>query len=228
MKHLVLLHGAIGAKDQLQPLADLLKDEYSIHLFNFNGHGGKPFTADEYSISSFANELHAFVLEKQIEHAFVFGYSMGGYVALFLAKKYPQLFSKVVTLATKFQWDENIAAKEAAMLNPEIILEKLPAFAAQLKDRHQPNDWQQVLVKTKEMLLQMGKENPLQLSDYATITIPVLLLLGDTDKMVSREETAAVQEQLPNADFQLLQNTAHPIEKTDIHLLASVVRNFCN
>lgn len=228
MKHLLLLHGAIGAKDQLQPLADLLKDEYSIHLFNFNGHGGKPSAADDFSISSFANELHAFVLEKQIEHACVFGYSMGGYVALFLAKKYPQLFSKAVTLATKFHWDESIAAKEAAMLNPEVILEKLPAFAAQLKERHQPNDWQQVLVKTKEMLLQMGKENPLQLSDYTTIATPVLLLLGEHDKMVSREETTAVQQQLPNADFQLLQNTAHPIEKADIHLLASVIRNFCN
>ncbi|NCU03301.1 MAG: alpha/beta hydrolase [Chitinophagaceae bacterium] len=228
MKHLLLLHGAVGAKEQLQPLADLLKDEYSIHLFNFNGHGGKPFAADEFSISSFANELHAFVVEKQIEHACVFGYSMGGYVALFLAKKYPSLFSKAVTLATKFHWNENIAAKEAAMLNPEVILEKLPAFAAQLKDRHQPNDWQQVLVKTKEMLLQMGKENPLQLHDYAAITTPVCLLLGDNDKMVTKEETTAVQQRLPNAEFQLLQNTAHPIEKTDLQQLASVIRNFCN
>lgn len=228
MKHLLLLHGAVGAKEQLQPLAYLLKDEYSIHLFNFNGHGGKPFAANEFSINSFANELHAFILEKQIEHACVFGYSMGGYVALFLAKRYPHLFHKVVTLATKFHWNETIAAKETAMLNAEVILEKLPAFAEQLKERHQPNDWQLLLNKTKEMLLQMGKENPMQLSDYAAINIPVLLLLGDNDKMVTKEETTAVQQQVPNADFQLLQNTAHPIEKTDLQQLASVIRNFCN
>jgi esterase/lipase len=39
MQHLLLLHGAIGAKDQLQPLADELKDNYFIHTLNFSGYG---------------------------------------------------------------------------------------------------------------------------------------------------------------------------------------------
>jgi esterase/lipase len=227
MKHLLLLHGAIGAKDQLQPLADLLKNDFIVHVFNFSGHGGKPFAEEHFSIEAFAAELQEYFLTQEIEQASVFGYSMGGYVALYLAKQQPQLFNKIITLATKFQWDETIAAKEVSMLNTEIILEKVPVFAEQLKQRHAPNDWKLVLDKTKTMLLQMGKENPLHPNDYTTIDQPVLLLLGDNDKMVTREETEAVQKTLPNSRFQLMEQTAHPIEKIKNEVLADIIREFC-
>lgn len=227
MKHLLLLHGAIGATDQLQPLAELLKNDFIVHPFNFSGHGGKAFAQEPFSIETFANELEDYLSMKELEHASVFGYSMGGYVALYLAKQKPHLFSEVVTLATKFYWDETVAAKEAAMLNADIILQKVPMFAEQLKHRHQPNDWKLVLEKTKAMLLQMGKENPLHLNDYAGIEIPVLLLLGDNDKMVSKAETETVQKALPKSRFQLLDQTAHPIEKVDTVLLADIIREFC-
>ena len=73
----------------------------------------------------------------------------------------------------------------------------------------------------------MGKENPLQLNDNTSIQQPVLLLLGDDDKMVTREETEAVQKALPNSRFQLLEQTAHPIEKVNIAVLAEIIREFC-
>ena len=227
MKNILLLHGAIGAKDQLQPLADLLKNDFIVHVFNFSGHGGRPFVEEPFSIQAFATEVEEYLSTQKVDQAAVFGYSMGGYVALYLAKQQPQLFSEVVTLATKFHWDETIAAKEAAMLNAEVIAEKLPSFAEQLQQRHQPNDWKLVLEKTKAMLLQMGNKNPLQLIDYTAISTPVLLLLGDNDKMVTKEETEDVQKALPNSRFQLLENTIHPIEKVNLVLLADIIREFC-
>ena len=45
--------------------------------------------------------------------------------------------------------------------------------------------------------------------------------------MVTKEETEAVQKVLPNSRFQLLEQTAHPIEKTDIAVLAGIIREFC-
>lgn len=227
MKNIVLLHGAIGSEDQLQLLAGLLKNDFTVHLFNFSGHGGKSFGDEPFSIQAFATEVEEYLSTKKVDQAAVFGYSMGGYVALYLAKQQPQLFSEVITLATKFHWDEAIAAREVGMLNADVISEKLPTFAAQLQQRHQPNDWKLVLEKTKAMLLQMGNKNPLQLIDYTAISTPVLLLLGDNDKMVTKEETEDVQKALPNSRFQLLENTIHPIEKVNLVLLADIIREFC-
>lgn len=227
MKHLLLLHGAIGAKDQLSELAGLLEKDFVVHMLNFNGHGGESFT-ESFSIAAFAAEVEEYLSTHNIHEASVFGYSMGGYVALYLAKQKSQLLNKIVTLATKFYWDEAVAAKEASMLNAEVIQEKVPAFAETLKQRHLPNDWKTILDKTKTMLLQMGKQNPLQPNHYSTISQPALLLLGDNDKMVTREETEAVQKALPNGRFQLLEQTSHPIEKVNPVVLAEIIREFCD
>jgi pimeloyl-ACP methyl ester carboxylesterase len=82
---------------------------------------------------------------------------MGGYVAIYLARYYPESVNKIITLATKFIWNETIAAKEIKMLNADKIEEELPDFAVALHKRHAPDNWKTVLEKTAAMLIEMGK-----------------------------------------------------------------------
>src|SRR4029077_13449669 len=101
MQHLLVLHGAIGAKDQLQPLAEKLRSHYIVHTLNFSGHGGETIPAT-FSIEGFANDVLHYLKQNNIDKINIFGYSMGGYVALYLAKHYPEKVNKAATLATKF------------------------------------------------------------------------------------------------------------------------------
>ncbi|MEO6540127.1 MAG: alpha/beta hydrolase [Ferruginibacter sp.] len=226
MQQILLLHGAIGAMEQLSSLEKYLAGSFLVHRLNFSGHGGSPFSVEPFSIPLFAKEVISFLDNKGIETISIFGYSMGGYVAMYLAKHHPQRIDKVITLATKFTWDEAIAAKEMKMLNAAKIEEKLPGFAASLQKRHAPNDWKTVLEKTASMLLEMGKDNPLKPADHTTIQQPVLLMLGDRDKMVSLNETLEVYKALPNAQLAVLPATAHPIEMVDPGRLAYELQRF--
>ncbi len=226
MEHLLLLHGAIGGSDQLQPLAEALQHKYNVHTINFSGHGGSAIPDEPFSIPMFAAQILDWLQENDIPEINLFGYSMGGYVSLYLAKFHPQKIKKAITLATKFYWDEAIAAKEEKLLDADIILQKIPAFAQQLIHRHAPQDWKMVLEKTKELLQGLGKNNTLQLTDYANITTPVLLLLGDQDKMITIEETVAVFELLPHAQMGMLPGTPHPIEHVHVNTLVFFINNF--
>ena len=226
MENILLLHGAIGAKDQLQPLSSALSSNYKIHALNFSGHGGTPFSEKRFSIPVFADEVINYIQENELEPLNIFGYSMGGYVAMHLAKHHPQSVNKIVTLATKFYWDEEIAAKEIKMLDADTLLQKVRAFAEQLKKRHEPNDWKIVLEKTRDMLIGLGKQNALNLEDYKTISKPALLLLGEKDKMVSVDETGAVATALVNGKFQSLPATPHPVEQVDKDMLAGIISDF--
>lgn len=226
MQHLILLHGAIGAKDQLTAIADELRADFNVHLLNFSGHGGDPFPQTAFSIELFAENVLQYIKQHGISTANIFGYSMGGYVGMYLAKNFPAKINKLVTLATKFYWDETIAANEAKMLDAEKIEQKIPAFAKQLATRHSPNNWKEVLSKTKELLLALGSNNVLRTEDYSTINISSLLLLGDRDKMVTLEETVAVYKQLPNASFAVLPSTPHPVEQADVRLLCFLIKRF--
>ena len=117
MQPLLLLHGAIGSKDQFPSLVQLLSSDYDVHTLNFSGHGGSAFASEPFSIPLFANDVLNYMQEHGIAKASIFGYSMGGYVGMYLAKHRPEKINKLITLATKYHWDEVIAAKEVQMLN---------------------------------------------------------------------------------------------------------------
>jgi pimeloyl-ACP methyl ester carboxylesterase len=225
MQALLLLHGAIGAADQLQPLAGKIQG-YQTFSFNFSGHGGRGFPAGDLSIKLFAEEVAAFIDEQKLERVHIFGYSMGGYVAMYLAKHHPEKLNKIATLATKFHWDEPTVAKEIQMLDAGKIEAKVPAFAKALQERHNPNDWKEVLGRTATMLLGMGRDNPLKPGDYTGIEVPSLIMLGDRDKMVTLDETLEVYKAMPNAQMAILPNTHHPIEQSNTDALAFLLQQF--
>ena len=225
-KHLLFLHGAIGSGDQLIPLSHELKEEFHIHVIDFSGHGSNKNTVEEFSIQTFAKDVLNYLNENSIANCFVFGYSMGGYVALYLAKHFPEKILRVITLATKFNWDQEIAEKEIKNLNPEKIEEKVPAFAKALELRHGADRWKNVLHQTAAMMIKMGEKNPLDLKDYTGIEHDVLITIGDHDQMVTLEETVAVYRQLKNAKLFVVPNTKHPIESVNLKLMAFETRLF--
>ena len=225
MKHLVLLHGAVGSKTQMEPLQQQLQSHYVVHNLDLPGHGGLHLP-EEFSIPFFADYVASYCSEQGINDASFFGYSMGGYVAMFLAKQQPAMVEKLVTLGTKFQWDATIAAHEMQMLLPDVIEKKLPQFAKVLQQRHHPADWKQVLAMTAAMLQKMGGDNPIKPADYGQLQVPTLLMVGDRDKTVTLEETVAVSKALPSAQLCVLPGTPHPIEKVDAELTAQIIRKF--
>ncbi len=227
MQPLLLLHGAIGASRQLLPLAEQLRGHRKLYAPDFMGHGGRPMD-NQFSMKALADDVLQLMEKEGIRNADVFGYSMGGYVGMYLARHYPEKINRLVTLATKYHWDETTAAKEIQMLNPEKIEQKLPAFAQTLQERHHPNDWKEVLKRTSDMMVALGADNTLKPADYAAINTPTLILLGDRDKMITLDETLAVYRSLPNGQMAVLPNTQHPIEQVDVELLGGMVRRFLN
>jgi pimeloyl-ACP methyl ester carboxylesterase len=226
MRHLLLLHGALGSKEQFAFLDEKLSNNFIVHRFNLTAHGGNTIPADALSIELFATDVLNYMQDQNIEQANIFGYSMGGYAAMYIAKHNPQKICKLITLATKFYWDETIAAREIKMLDAATIELKVPDFAQQLAKRHAPQNWKLLLNKTAEMMNELGKDNTLKQDDYITIRTPSLIMLGDRDKMVSLDETVAVYKSLSNAQMCVLPNTPHAFEQVNTDLLAYMISKF--
>lgn len=210
-KTLLLLHGALGSNRYFEDLKGRLEPDFDVYDLNFEGHGGET-TENEFSIDLFATNLIDFLDQNKLTNVLVFGYSMGGYVALTVANKRPELVEKIVTLGTKFNWSPELAAKEIRMLNPEIVEEKIPKFAENLKLLHQPSDWKIVMQKTAHLMQLLGDGKGLREEDFKNIQHKVTIGIGSLDKMVSLEESESVTKLLPNGRVTVLENTPHPIE----------------
>lgn len=195
-------------------------------MFNFIGHGGEPIPNEPFSIELFANQLADEITRRNMQPADIFGYSMGGYVATYLARTSPDLVKSVFTLGTKWKWTPEIAQREVRMLDPQKIEEKVPQFANALAKRHHPQDWHVVLRKSAEMMLTLGDKNALSPDDLKSVQQPITVALADADQMVTREETEEVASALPNGAMTIIPNSQHPIEKVDIERLILEMRRF--
>lgn len=214
----LLLHGALGSKSQLEPIRFALEKEgHDVRSMNFSGHSGEPFSEDGFGIEVFTNDVDRFLSRCNNDQPVnIFGYSMGGYVALWFAHKYPRKVGKIITLGTKFDWDPSSAEREVKKLDAGKIQEKVPAFARILEHRHAPNDWRELMARTSRMMLDLG-ENPLLTEKiFASIGNDVEIWLGDRDDMADRDYSKYVAASLPTGRFRLLHDTPHPIEKVGV------------
>ncbi len=205
----ILLHGALGNGAQMQPLSQLLSAPTACP--DLYGHGSRSEDGRPYSIEGFASDLDLPARGK----VHLIGYSMGGYIALYMAAKWPDKIASVVALATKFAWNPEGSAKEAAMLHPGKVKEKVPAFAALLDSRHGAK-WTMVMERTAAFMLGLGERPVLTEETLAAIRCPVLLLRGESDTMVSKEETLNAMHLIPDSGYVELPNQPHQLEKMDL------------
>ena len=221
---ILLLHGALGSEAQFKALKNTLSDSFEVHTLNFEGHGGRA-SERAFSMVCFVENVIDYLNDNDLDSVNIFGYSMGGYVALVLAQMHPNRVKKIMTLGTKFAWNPEFSAMEVRKLNPEKIEEKVPRFAQFLEKVHATVDWKKVVTNTADMMIDLGDKRPLE-NHYSTISCPTLITLGSLDNMSTEEESRAVANQLSNGDFQLIPDTEHPIEKVDAAELAKRIKRF--
>jgi esterase/lipase len=223
-KSIILLHGALGCKGQFGALSNYLTERgLNVHAINFSGHGGKEFQ-ENFRIEQFANELNEYISENNLVKPNVFGYSMGGYVALYLAKN-SDVFEKIVTLGTKFNWSPEIAEKESKNIDPDLLEQRVPKFAETLKAMH-GSEWKELLRRTAAMMKEMGAKNPIMQEEFSQIKNRVMKGLAENDQMVTLMETTNVFNAIPNSKRFYLQNAKHPIESADTEVLGKNIADF--
>ncbi len=224
MKNLLLLHGALGHGKQFDALRTVLEEEFKVYTPDFIGHGGRE-VPQHLSIHDFSLEIKNYIENAIGGEVDIFGHSMGGYVALYMAANKMAPIGRIMTLGTKQTWSPEIAANEARMLNTEKIKEKVPAFAKQLEEIHGSN-WEVLCQKTADMLIDMGDNPPLIDEGYTSIDISVQISIGDRDRMVSLEECVAVFRKIKDARLLVMPDTQHPYDQVDPSRLAYKMSSF--
>jgi len=223
MQSIILLHGALGAAASMVSLSNALDSLAEIHIMDFSGHGEAKWPEEGFSMETFEADVIRFMDARGLKTVHLFGYSMGGFVALRLAAQYPDRILTVTTLATKLAWTEETCIKESSMLNADAMESKVPKFVAGLATMHPHSGWRAIVENTQQLIKGMYqyKLSPEELEQTKQ---PVLLMVGDRDVMVGLDETTEAYKALPNASLCVLPQTPHPLEKANKPLLASLVR----
>lgn len=221
---ILFLHGALGVAEDLMPLREIMEQKgFKTLGFNFSGHGANSAHPSEFRIDLFARDLDKYLTDHHLENVIIFGYSMGGYVALYHVANFENSpISQIFTYGTKFNWSQSSVARELPMLVPEHLSEKFPQFADALEKKHGER-WKILLRSTAHMMQNLEKLDGLTREDALSIEIPVILIVGDQDRMVTLEETKTFASWLHHQSIKTIGHSKHELEKANLSELSQVI-----
>ena len=220
---IVLIHGANGSGATMKPLADGLDPHVGVFAPNLLGQGGRP--PQEITVENMVADLIEQLDAANISRSFIFGYSSGGILALYIARHFPERVIGVSALAPKYIFDRRTVSHWTYLANPERV-KTVPNRAQELAETHQPQNWEDVVNNTRRFFESLGRKPPLSEADLREIRAPSLLFASNQDQVVPFAESVALGKLIPNARTVIFSGQCHPLHVVPFAAIAVAIRNW--
>lgn len=220
----VLLHAFPLDRSMWLPQIDPLADQYRVIAPDLPGFGDSTLKPDA-SMDGFADAVAEHLDEKEISEPVVLGgLSMGGYVALAFARRYPQRLralvladtraeadgeaaranrDKMITLASHSPASAVIEQLVPKLIGPEALKSKpeLVEAVVKLGSAQRP----EAIVAALKAL----RDRPDATPGLASIRVPTLVLVGKHDALTPPDVAKHLADGIPNARLGVIERAGH-------------------
>jgi pimeloyl-ACP methyl ester carboxylesterase len=176
---LLLLHGAYMTVDTMGPILPGLAETRQVIAAEMQGHGRTADIDRPITYEHMADDVAALIRHLGLDHPDVFGFSMGGAIALQLAIRHPGLARKLVVASASFTSDgmQPELHEMLPSISPEMFAGS-PIEAAYLEVAPNPEDFPRLVEKMKQLDV-----TPFAwpAEDVRGIEAPTMIVVGDAD-----------------------------------------------
>ena len=224
---LLLLHGIAGSTEmETAPLLRRMAETHYTIALDFSGHGRSHDPDDApLSFGIFTDNVVATLDHLEIGRAHLFGFSMGGAVALKMARDHPARIRKIAAHATYVYWDAPQAAVMAQRLDPTAIRDSNEAAARRMAQAHGQDRWEARFEAMQSFADRLPDMAP-SAEDLAALEAPALISACDRDPFFEMESSVRLQKNLPDARLVVLPGERHALHAVDLDILVRVLRDF--
>ena len=177
-KPLVLLPGGFWTVEAMGEIVPRLAATRRVIGVELQGHGHTADIERELRYEWMADDIAALIGNLGLEQADIFGFSLGGGVALQTAIRHPEVVRKLAIVSTTFKRDgwypESLAGMAAISVE---TFAGTPIHDAYLKASPTPEAWPAVVAKMRHLLGEDYDWTP----GVAALKTPTLIVVGDAD-----------------------------------------------
>jgi pimeloyl-ACP methyl ester carboxylesterase len=231
---IVFSHGLLWSHKMFEDQIDFLKKKYTIIAYDHRGQGQSEVTSGEYNIDMLTQDA-AELIEKIVMKPIHFvGLSMGGFVGMRLAARYPEKIKSLILLETSANPEPVENLPKYKFLNaivkwlgviPTVAKRVMKIMFAEswLKNPQNKDDYKRWLneLKTNKKSISKSVEAVIYRKgveeEIRNIQCPTMVVVGDEDVATKPEKAKFIQMSIPSAKLHIIPGAGHSssIEKPD-------------
>ncbi len=220
----ILLHGYLESHKVWGEFGHMLAKKYKIICPDLPGHGTSDTIASVHTIELLAETIESILIEESVNRCFLIGHSLGGYVALALAEKYPAKIKGLVLLHShpfadsvqkKFDRDREASLIRHGRKNLLINLRIPESFAYDNHETYKSEIGRCISIAyrtSSEGMLATIKGLKIR-PDRSTLLknhkIPSLLILGKKDVIIDASVFSNKLDEFQDCHIEFLENSGH-------------------
>lgn len=220
---LLAIHGFLGTgRKDLGHVIDWLSADYCVFAPTIRGYGQSEPKPRDYPFDFYhrdARDVIAFMDALKIEQAHVLGYSDGGEIALICAGTQAQRFKSVVVWGAVGYFGPDVRAAAQRLYPPTWMTDEDRLMIAPAD----PNTVMLGWINAIKQMIDSGGDVSLSLAP--NITCPLLLMLGDQDRLNPVAYGRNLVERTPNGKLVTF-HCGHPIHNQQTDAFRQVVGDF--
>lgn len=223
-KTIMLLHGYLESLEVWEQFGGELSKTHRVIALDLPGHGISQVVGEVHTMGFLADTVYALLEQVGVKRCFVAGHSMGGYVALEFAKRYPETLQGLILLHSVPNGDtpervENrkreIALVEAGKRDALVTVNPESRFAPE--NRKKMADKIEELIEMATLTEEEGilaiLRGIMAREDYSEQmpkwSMPKLLVFGTHDGIIPIESARDIADKNPTADVVWLEHSGH-------------------
>ena len=215
---LMLVHGFPLDSRAWNEIIPFLEDKFDIILPDLRGFGQSTTVETPYTISDMADDIAGLLDHLGIGRMTLAGHSMGGYVALAFAKKYPQRINGLCLISSQAAGDppdrkdgRYKTAAEVAEKGVGIVVEAMTSkLSADMRVQAFVRGVMEQQSKSAVIgALKAMAEREDSLSFLGSSHFPIVLIHGDADMLIPIDRSKEIKAAVPSAQFMDLQGAGH-------------------
>jgi len=205
---LVLIHGYPLDHTSWDEVVSLLENKFDVITPDLRGFGQSTTVETPYTISDMAADLAGLLDHLKIEKVALAGHSMGGYVALAFAKKYPQRVSGLGLVSSQAAADSPEGKDRRYQTAADVAQKGVGIVADSMTPKLSANERVQAFVRAVILrqtpsavigALQAMAEREDLMSNLSSVKFPVVLIHGNADALIPIERAKEIKAVLPSA-----------------------------
>lgn len=229
---IIILHGwGLSGNKYLETQKILEKERYKVYVPDLPGFGYVEMINNSMVLGDYVSYLKKFLEKENLEKVILVGHSFGGRVSVKFAAKYPEMVEKIILtgaplLRPKLGIKKYIVSKivvafgfmkkyfplSVALLLRKFIYKFIGEYDYLKAD------------KMKQTFVNIINEDLANI--IRKITIPVLLIWGENDKLVSIEIAKKVQKMIKNSKLTIVENQGHALPYKNSKIFSNLIINF--